>query len=132
MIKLAEAKLILLGALPADRKMRGLPAALVILLLTEYVNTAEYLRTGRLIAWPAVGTLAQHLGANRASIQRAFRVACEAGYLVRRASGVGAGNRAIYELLWHEKGCAHAARLPLMTRRRRFLRNLLLRERETR
>ncbi len=79
-VTLAEAKLILLEGLPADRKMRGLPSALLIRLATKYVNTAEYEKTGRMIAWPCVDTLADDLGADRVSVQRALRAACECSY----------------------------------------------------
>jgi hypothetical protein len=107
--KLAEAKLILIEALPLDRAMCGLPMALVTLLVTAYVNTAEYLETGRLLAWPSVDKLAADLRAGRASVQRSLGIACQRGYLRRVTPGGGAGNPALYELLWREKGLARAA-----------------------
>ena len=68
--KLAKAKLTLLETLLGAPRMRGLPMAVLVRLATEYVNTAEYLETGRLIAWPALKTLAEYLRASRSGIQR--------------------------------------------------------------
>jgi hypothetical protein len=112
--KLAEAKLIIFGALALDHKMRGLPESLINRLLTGYVNTEEFLKTGRMLVWPCVETLASDLGVDRRSVQRARQTACERGYLVQRTPGGGAGNANLYELLKGgvgaaEKGGVHAA-----------------------
>ena len=85
--KLAEAKLIIFGALALDHKMRGLPESLINRLLTGYVNTEEFLKTGRMLVWPCVETLASDLGVDRRSVQRARQTACERGYLVQRTPG---------------------------------------------
>jgi DNA-binding MarR family transcriptional regulator len=82
-----------LAAVAADRKQRGLPLAVAVMLVAKYFNS----ETGK--AWPGTERLAKDLNADRRNLRRVIDQLVASGYLRReRNRNRGSGHTNIYTM----------------------------------